>query len=387
MILYNIDNDYLSSHRYGWHKIILQLETYIKTKLPTSDIILIDFMDKYFNLWFELPKIITCNNITYNFINKDAYYHINDNDKNDVFINIDEYNIYTILKWFPEYNEFKVLKGELIHNFKKKINVYNIDKPWIGILHYPEFVKEMNYNSYESLHNILKSTLLTNSIKHCKCIITLSNNLKLYVEQILKDNNYNIPIKVIYHPTDFMCKKFNLRSFMKNLNKKIIQIGFWMRKATTIYNINTNKFIKYWLPGGKYWKDMFFSIYPNFDDFLANSSVSIKMNLSNKEYDNLLSNNIVLLDVFNSSANNTVLECIARNTPLLVNKHPAIIEYLGIDYPLYFYDIDNLNSIINSDQFINLIISAYKYLKNMNKEKYTINFFCKSFEELLNEIS
>ena len=54
MLIININNDYLLTHRYGWHKIMHELITCIN-----SDIILVDFMDKYFNLWFELPKILS----------------------------------------------------------------------------------------------------------------------------------------------------------------------------------------------------------------------------------------------------------------------------------------------------------------------------------------
>ena len=381
MIIKNIDIEYLMSHRYGWHKIIEELN-----KTVNSNIILVDFMDKYFNLWFELPKIINYNNITYNFINKDVYYHINDNNKEDIFVYYDKFNLYHIFKWYSEYNEFKLLKGDLINNLKKKINSDIINSDWIGILHYPEFISDMNYDSYESFENILKSNTFLESIKYCKCIITLSKYLKDYIYNILIKHNYNILIKVIYHPTDFNCKLFKYKSFIRNKKKKIIQIGFWMRKSNTIYNIESTKYIKYWLPGGKYWKEMFCKIYDNHNEYLMNKSVNIKLNLNNEEYDNLLSNNIILLDVFNSSANNTVLECIARNTPLLVCYHPAIVEYLGINYPLYFNSIKELNNIIESKNFNKKIKKSHLYLKNMNKDKFKINYYCDSFNNILNNI-
>jgi hypothetical protein len=251
-----------------------------------------------------------------------------------------------------------ILAAEDRDHFNKKISCTNITKPWVGILHYPEFIEEMNYESFEAFPNILKSKTLIESIQHCKCIITLSQHLQIYVNKILEEYNYNIPVKILYHPSDFNCKLFNYNSFNKNRKKKLIQIGFWMRKGTTIYKVQSHKFEKYWLPGGEYWKTMFSTIYSDFDNYLNDESVVIKMYLSNEEYDNLLSKNLVLLDVFNSSANNTVLECIVRNTPLIVNQHPAIVEYLGIQYPLYFNSIDELNTIINSGSNIPYIIKT-----------------------------
>ena len=123
------------------------------------------------------------------------------------------------------------------------------------------------------------------------------------------------------------------------------------------------------------------------NNYLNDKSVIIKMYLSNQEYDNLLCKNIVLLDVFNSSANNTVLECIVRNTPLIVNNHPAIIEYLGENYPLYFNSIDDLNNIINDNNLNSKIKEAHLYLVSMNKEKFTIKYFCEAFNNILQELS
>ena len=381
MEIYNIDNEHLMTHRYGWHNIILTLQTKINV-----NIVLVDFMDKYFNKWFELNKDIICENKLYKFINKDVYYKINDEKSSDIFIYYDEFQIYHIIKWYEEYNEFKMLYGELMLNYKKRYNSIIIDKPWIGILHYPEFTKDMNITSYESLPYILQSITLQESFKNCKAIITLSEHLKKYILDNLAEYKYNIPIKVLYHPTDFNCKKFSLVDYSNNDNKKIIQLGFWMRNMKTIYCIKTDKFTKYWLPGGKYWIDMFKSMYKESEEYMNDESVNIKMYLSNSEYDDILSNNICLVDVYNSSANNSVLECIARNTPLLVNKHPAIIEYLNEDYPLYYENIDELNTIINSDNFDKRLIESHNYLKNMDKKRFTIDYFCDEFKNFVEEL-
>ena len=58
----------------------------------------------------------------------------------------------------------------------------------------------------------------------------------------------------------------------------------------------------------------------------------------NEEYDALLSSSVVLCLMYATAANNVVVECIARGTPLLINPLPAVVEYLGPDYPLYAAD-------------------------------------------------
>lgn len=91
---------------------------------------------------------------------------------------------------------------------------------------------------------------------------------------------------------------------MINISKKmtkIIQVGYWMRKCNAIYEIETS-LIKYWLPGGHDWKDSFCKMYPNsYLKYLNDNSVIIKTQSSNEDYDDLLSENIVLLNVFHSS--------------------------------------------------------------------------------------
>ena len=47
----------------------------------------------------------------------------------------------------------------------------------------------------------------------------------------------------------------------------------------------------------------------------------------------------MLVDLIDASASNTVVECLARGTPLLVNRLPAVEEYLGTDYPLFYADL------------------------------------------------
>jgi len=56
--------------------------------------------------------------------------------------------------------------------------------------------------------------------------------------------------------------------------------------------------------------------------------------LSNHEYDRLLSNNLVLLNQEGHGVNDIMIDCIARNTPILVNPLDVTQEYLGKDYPL-----------------------------------------------------
>jgi len=98
--------------------------------------------------------------------------------------------------------------------------------------------------------------------------------------------------------------------------------------------------------------------------------------LSNRNYDNLLSENIVFLDLYDSSANNAIIECIARNTPVLVNPLEPVVEYLGKEYPLYF---NSLEEAAVKAEDMEQIRAAHKYLLNHPlKPKLTGEYFRES---------
>jgi hypothetical protein len=119
-------------------------------------------------------------------------------------------------------------------------------------------------------------------------------------------------------------------------------------------------------------------------------SVNIIEHVSNSKYDNLLSENIVFIYLVDASAVNTLNECIVRNTPILVNRHPAVVELLGEKYPLYF-DIhyrsffDMNQSIRKIFQKPKIILKAHQYLVRLDKNPYRIQTFIDHLEKIIAE--
>jgi len=91
-----------------------------------------------------------------------------------------------------------------------------------------------------------------------------------------------------------------------------------------------------------------------------------------EKFDMLLTENVVFLNLIDVSAANTVIECIVRNTPICINRLPALEEYLGQDYPMFY---DTLEEAYNKLSNKKLIKATHKYLKCLKKEKFTINYF------------
>lgn len=245
---------------------------------------------------------------------------------------------------------------------------------WIGFIHH---TFNTSYSPFNNM-NLIKNENFIKSLPFCKGIFVMSNYIKKELEKYI-----NVPINVLYHPTDLNCPKFDLHKFIMNDNKKIVQIGGWLRDPYAIYNLQCT--LKKAVLKGKnmnnYFKpDNLFENIKKDNRFVSAmidqlekdyNEVEIINELSNEEYDKLLEKNIIFIKLIDASACNTIIECIVRNTPLLINKIEPVVEYLGEDYPFYLED--------NKEITIDKIIETYKYLLKIDKKKLSIEYFIDSF--------
>lgn len=248
------------------------------------------------------------------------------------------------------------------------------EQSWIGFVHNPPNIPKW-FKNEQSLQSIFQKEEWKKSMKHCKGLFCLSEYLK---EWLVK--RVNVPVEVLIHPTETPEIKFDINKFLLNKDKKIIQIGFWLRKLNSIFLLKTGKYRKIMLKARKedFILETLHKEREGLDLKVDEESVSIIDPVSDEEYDNLLSENIAFIELYDSSANNVIIECIVRNTPLLVNPLPAVVEYLGEDYPFYF---SNLDEAARKAENLDLIKKTHEYLKNMDKLKFTGEYFLKSFAE------
>jgi len=294
------------------------------------------------------------------------------------------------------------------YDFLKNQNLIPYTQPWVGIIHHTSNISYTDYNTV----NLMNNNDFIVSLQCCKCLVLLSTKLKEWFDEEFKRRNVCVKTLYIPHPTDMNVEKFTMDNFYNNPERRVVQIGGWLRNSFAIYTLHLNgsfKIKKVYLKGknmDNYVKPSDFNIEGlvyNYEcvknninmpssstqrnkfiqgliDYFGDmyKSVEIIDTLTNDEYDELLSKNIVFLNLVDASACNTVIECIVRNTPIIVNRLPAIVEMLGKEYPL-FYDtlIEAENMITN----INCIIDAYEYLYKKNKHKFTINYFLEEMEK------
>lgn len=278
-------------------------------------------------------------------------------------------------------------EGFLEKNFSwdkvKNIKNENIPfkSPWVGVVHNP-MTSPFNKKDIFSSEKLISSVLFKKSLETCKGLFTLTQDLKKKLGEYIP----NIPIDTLYHPTEFPNKKFEYQYFEENKNKKVIQIGSWMRKYISFNFLNVNKDV---------WEKVrIISLSINLEKL--NNFISLEKKVLSDEnsvyndditnisfvndemYDELLSKNIVFVDFYDVSASNLVIECIARTTPILVSKHPAIIEYLGKEYPFYFESVEEASEKLNG---LDLIKTTHEYLLTLETRNFiTKEYFQQSFE-------
>jgi len=255
-------------------------------------------------------------------------------------------------------------------------------KEWVGFLHNPPKIESW-FDASNRPDALFEREIFLESLNFCKCIISLSEYHARWVRSKLE-----VPVISLKHPTEIPFKKWNINSFLKQERKKVVQIGYWLRKMDSIHKLKCDSRIeKIWLPSNEN-----IALY-NFEQYTKTrvnrkqeryieSSVKIKR-ISNQEFDDVLSSCVVFLDLDDASANNAIVESVARNTPIIINRHPAVEEYLGKEYPLYFTDLNCASSLLYD---YDRIYEAHKYFKSMDKTWISGSYFANDLVSKLNGV-
>lgn len=272
-------------------------------------------------------------------------------------------------------NAFAWRKEEYIKN---KIIPYK--KPWIGVFHNPPNMKPWFTDNASCANMMVNDRYFIESLRSCKGLYVLSEYHARYLREVIK----RVPINVLYHPTEIPDVLFDFDNFIDNKEKKLYNIGWWQRKLNSFYQLESPFTKIRLLPNNRCSETI--ERLSRIERAIYNinlsqkqiDSVNLVNHIENDIYDIELSKNIVFLDLYDSSANNAIIECIARGTPILINKHPAVIEYLGENYPFYYHDYKEAENKLNN---LDLIQETHQYLTNpqiVNKIK--IETFLQEFE-------
>jgi hypothetical protein len=197
-----------------------------------------------------------------------------------------------------------------------------IKEPWVGFVHQ---VPRQNYN-FPDLERLVRMDSWKQSIEHCRGLWVLTDYQKNY----LKHLGVQVPIAKVLYPVVPPAETFSFEKFLSNPRRRLIFIGEFLRNYQAFFDLQAPSYDKTFLRSAEIDKHM------RKLGVVENDSVFSLYEVDDEEYDRLLTNNIVYLNLFDAVGTTTVTECIAGGTPVLINKVGAVTEYLGEDYPFYY---------------------------------------------------
>jgi len=256
-------------------------------------------------------------------------------------------------------------------------------KPWIGFLHHPPSIcpwYDEKYKNSIDINLFLQTEEFQISAKYCQCIFVLSNYLKEYLLENFECFK-KIPIIVVKHPTDTQIYKWDFKKFKALYSisgLKLISIGYFLRNLTSLFLIESNKNLeKIILPShlplalDNLSREIAFKkLQPKIDP----KSVKIIDWQNHEFYDKILEQSLVFLDLFDTSCNNAIIESLVRSSPMLINRHPAVEEYLGKKYPLYYKNISDINEDSDLISYDSIQTTA-EYLSGLDHKQLTGEYF------------
>jgi hypothetical protein len=223
--------------------------------------------------------------------------------------------------WFVEgYFIWGENKGE-----RRSSDFKAIQQPWFGVLHIPPLTPKWAGNQFGELF-FLKEW--KESLRHCRALISLS----AYMARDLRLIYPRIPIFNLKHPIITFAEKFDLKAFLAD--PKVVLVGYWLRRHHRFYRwrapLKKVHLMKKYTPDHMASEEQVFgSLKPE-----EQASVEKHLFLLAEDYDQLLRTSLVYLSLYETSGNNSVIECISMGTPFIADRHPAIEEYVGGNYPL-----------------------------------------------------
>ncbi len=248
-----------------------------------------------------------------------------------------------------------------------------VHKPWIGFVHaapvrIPAWMaKTAPYNTILADH-LFDSQAWKKYRKNCRGLFTFSVDQADYLSQ-----KAGVSVKALKQPLPQLTDTFTLEKYRNNSSKKIFQVGWWLQRVHAIYLLPAEQmgFEKLWI---KFNDSNLDQIIINerkhlkecnlFYDFMVDS-VKVVETPGEALYASLLSENLTFAHYYDAAMISFLVECIARKVPILINPHQAVREYLGDDYPFYYYFYkDAAEKAVD----LKLVQKTYKHLNRLSKQ-------------------
>ncbi len=203
-------------------------------------------------------------------------------------------------------------------------------RPWVGFVHNPAGQPAW-YPIDQRPERLLADARFVEAMSSCVGLVALSEQLASWWRA-----RVDVPVAVVAIPDFEPTRRFSMAALEANPVPRLVQVGSWLRRMHAVSDIPTRVLVPTIVHQHVPWVDVVIAAERERFGAVMGNRVEVLPWLADEDYDDLLAANVVFLELLGASANNCVVECITRGTPLLVNPLPAVREYLGDDYPLYW---------------------------------------------------
>ncbi|MEO0445422.1 MAG: hypothetical protein AAF191_05030 [Verrucomicrobiota bacterium] len=251
---------------------------------------------------------------------------------------------------------------------------YTTGEPWAGIAHNPRgdhpVVAALNLQPW----NWIRGAAFRAARRSLQNLIVLSDH---HANQ-LRANGFAKPITVILHPTTLDHEQWSEEEWITG-GRRLLSVGQWLRNTEILHQLDyPDGFSPEILRKGG---DNFTTHNQRYLGQCKNPEVKETSRLAGEDYDRRLASSVMVTEVYDASANNAVIESIARATPHLINRHPGPAQYLGEDYPLFW---DRKEQIIPMAQDRVRIKEAHDYLSERRLSPWlSLDHFAGSVSEVV----
>lgn len=280
-----------------------------------------------------------------------------------------------------------------------------ITDPWVGIFHYPAEINSPipEHDKHNLCSHLFKMRHVQMSLNKLKAVIVLAPMLQEKLRTILP---LRIPIATMMHPTELAVTQWvqpqvkpqdvpvHLLMYpteldvpkweFNNSHDTLLQVGFFLRDTRAIFKVLPHKGWQRARFTPTKWALQRELKLPTNIEFSPDEVIEIPR-LSNDDFDRALATcGAVLTWVHGAEANNVVVECIARATPLAINYHPSVAFYLGEEYPLYLRNQKHLAELLPIPRLVQR--DAHEYLlkrREMNRKHLSIEVFAERINAIM----
>lgn len=226
-------------------------------------------------------------------------------------------------------------------------------EPWVGIVHHPAKIESPLAADvrWQVARHLQRHRLWRYSRPNLRGVVCMAPGLAELLHKWLR-----VPVLLLKHPTG------TARTWEPAARRCLWQVGFFLRDTQFVHQMPE---LKPWRrartsPLALRWAAMRDA---KLRRARTQRAVDDVPRLDAEAYDERMARGVCMTKLFGAAANNVVVECMARDTPLLVNRLPEVEWYLGQEYPLFF-DSQDLDQAARNVYDEKRVLAAHEYLRD-----------------------